>query len=203
MIQNLVFDMGNVLLVFDPEHFMTRSRILDPLDRKIVRNELFHSLEWAQMDLGVLTEDEAEPMVLSRIPERLWEKARFLLHHWADEGEMIPGMEDLVYRLKKAGYRIYLLSNASKKQPEYWNRISISQIFDGTLVSAFYQTVKPGPDIFRIFLQKYNLKAEECVFVDDSHANAAGAEFCGMKGIVFHGDADELERKLELLGVKG
>ncbi len=203
MIQNLVFDMGNVLLVFDPEHFMTRSGILDPTDRKIVRNELFRSLEWAQMDLGVLTEDEAEPMVLSRIPERLWEKARFLLHHWADAGEMIPGMEDLVYRLKKAGYRIYLLSNASKKQPEYWNRIEISKIFDGTLVSAFYQTVKPGPDIFRIFLQKYKLKAEECVFVDDSHANAAGAEFCGMKGIVFHGDADELEQKLELLGVKG
>ena len=50
MIRNIVFDMGNVLIIFDPALFMTREGITDPEDRRIIMNELFLSLEWAQMD---------------------------------------------------------------------------------------------------------------------------------------------------------
>ena len=69
MIRNIVFDMGNVIIVFDPEHFMDMERITDPEDRKIILRELFQSTEWAQMDLGVLTEESAAPIILERIPE--------------------------------------------------------------------------------------------------------------------------------------
>ncbi len=202
MIRNIVFDMGNVLLKFDPEYFMRREGITKEEDRKIIRNELFLSVEWAQMDLGVLTEDTAEPLVRRRIPERLWPKVTGLMRSWAFPREQIPGMEDLVRRLKEAGYGIYLLSNASVLQHEYWPQMPVSRFFDGKLISCDVKVVKPNPEIYRLFTEKFGLKAEECVFLDDAAQNVAGALFCGWQGIVFHGEAEEAERKLREMGVR-
>ncbi len=202
MIRNIVFDMGNVLLKFDPERFMTREGIEEPADRLLLRREMFLSLEWAQMDLGVLTEDTAAPRILSRLPEHLRPAADRLLRSWAFPREQIPGMEDLVRRLKEAGYGIYLLSNASVLQHEYWPRMPVSRYFDGSLISCDVGMVKPVPEIYRLLTEKYGLKGEECVFIDDASLNVAGAVSCGWKGIVFHGDAEETERKLREMGVE-
>ncbi len=201
MIRNIVFDMGNVILKFDPEFFMAREGITDEMDRKIIRNELFRSLEWAQMDLGVLTEDTAEPLIRARVPEHLKTPVSRLIRNWAFPREMIPGMEDLVKRLKAAGYGIYLLSNASVMQHEYWPKMPVSQLFDGKLISCDVKVVKPCPQIYHLFTEKFGLKGEECVFIDDATPNVAGAVFCGWQGIVFHGDAEEAERKLRELGI--
>ena len=100
MIRNIVFDMGQVILRFDPAYFMDREGITDPYDRKLILNELFLSVEWAQMDAGTLTEKTAEPLILPRFPERLWETVRKLLFTWAWPRDMIPGMEELIRRLK-------------------------------------------------------------------------------------------------------
>ena len=50
MIRNIVFDMGNVLLRFDPQLFIERAGVEDEADRKLLQKELFRSLEWVQMD---------------------------------------------------------------------------------------------------------------------------------------------------------
>lgn len=201
MIRNIVFDMGNVLIRFDPEEFISRAGITDPADRRIVREELFASVEWAQMDMGVETEASFEPKVLARIPERLKEPVRDLLHNWAFPRQMIPGMEELVQRLKNAGYGIYLLSNASVNQPGYWNQLPVSRLFDGTLVSAFVRTVKPCPQIYQLFTEKFSLRGEECLFIDDAPINVAGAVAAGWSGIVFYGDAKQLEEKMRKMGL--
>lgn len=201
MIRNIVFDMGNVLIRFDPEEFISRAGITDPADRRIVREELFASVEWAQMDMGVETEASFEPKVLARIPEHLKEPVRDLLHNWAFPRQMIPGMEELVQRLKNAGYGIYLLSNASVNQPGYWNQLPVSRLFDGTLVSAFVKTVKPCPLIYQLFTEKFSLRGEECLFIDDAPINVAGAVAAGWSGIVFYGDAKQLEEKMRKMGL--
>lgn len=201
MIRNIVFDMGNVLLRFDPEFFMTREGVLDEGDRKIIRQELFQSVEWALMDMGLLTEDTAEPRVLQRIPERLHEKTVQLLHNWAFPREPISGMESLVERLKKAGYGIYLLSNASVAQHVYWPKQPISRLFDGKLISCDLHIVKPSREIYRHFTDQFHLLPGECVFIDDAPVNVAGAIACGWQGIVFRGSAVEAERELRDLGV--
>ena len=201
MIRNIVFDMGQVMIRFDPEIFMDRAGIHDPDDRKQIRNELFRSVEWAQMDEGTLTEETAEPTIMARMPEKLRSAARELLYNWAFPREQIPGMEDLVRRLKEAGYGIWLLSNASAMQPKYWKNVPVSQYFDGTLISCDAKVVKPSREIYRMFTEKYSLKPEECLFIDDAPANVAGAIACGWQGIVFHGDAAELERKLVSSGI--
>ena len=201
MIRNIVFDMGNVVIRFDPSYFMDRARINDPEDRKLVLNELFLSVEWAQMDAGTLTEKTAEPLIMQRIPERLRETVRSLLFSWAYPRDMIPGMEDLIGRLKRDGYSIYLLSNASVLQHEYWPKFPVSRLFDGKLISCDVGIVKPCHRIYQVFTDRFSLNAEECLFIDDAAANVAGAIACGWQGIVFHGSSEELERKLKLAGV--
>ncbi|MCR4877016.1 MAG: HAD family phosphatase [Clostridiales bacterium] len=202
MIRNIVFDMGKVLIDFNPDSFMDHAGITDPADRKIVRQELFSSIEWAQMDMGIATEDSIESAVLSRVPEHLREGTRHLLHNWYIPRRMIPGMEEMVRRLKEAGYGIYLLSNASVNQPVYWNQLPVSRYFDGVMISAFVKTVKPCPEIYRLFTGKFGLKEEECLFVDDAPINVAGAVACGWQGIVFYGDADQLETRMKDMGIR-
>ena len=202
MIRNIVFDMGNVVIRFDPSYFLDREGITDPDDRKLVMNELFQSVEWAQMDAGTLTEKTAEPAILARIPDRLKDSVRELLYSWAYPRDMIPGMEDLIRRLKDAGYGIYLLSNASAGQHDYWPRFSVSSFFDGKLISCDVKTVKPCPEIYGMFTERFGLNPRECIFIDDAIANVAAAIACGWKGIVFHGDAQELEEKLRKEGVR-
>ena len=192
MLRNIVFDMGGVLLRWDPPYFIERLGITDPEDRTLLLNEIHHSVDWPLTDLGVLTEKELEERILPRIPERLREAAHQLIFHWSDQADPIPGMAELVRDCKQAGLKIYLLSNASRRQPEYWHTIPGSEYFDGTIVSAFIGCLKPTPEIYCHLLNTYNLKAEECLFVDDMAINAEGARAIGMDGFTFNGNADEL-----------
>ena len=201
-IRNIVFDMGNVLIRFDPTYFLDREGVHDPGDRKSILNELFLSTEWAQMDLGTLTEETAEPLILPRFPERLHGTVKRLLYSWAEPGDAMPGMEDLAKRLKEAGYRLLLLSNASVAQHTYWPRFSVSRLLEGKLISCDVRVVKPNPQIYQLFTDKFLLKPEECLFIDDAPANVAAAIGCGWQGIVFHGDVKELEVKMQKLGIR-
>ena len=201
VIRNIIFDMGNVMIHFDPAAFIDRENITDPVDRRIIMNELFLSVEWAQMDAGILTEETAEPLIMKRIPERLQPVARNLLYNWAIPRAEIDGMKELVIELKEARYGVYLLSNASAAQHRYWPLVPVSEYFDGKLISCDVKVVKPMWEIYRMFTDKFALDPEECLFIDDAPANVAGAVACGWKGIVFHGDAGELREKMQELGV--
>ena len=76
------------------------------------------------------------------------------------------------------------------------------QRFDGKLISCDVKAVKPCPGIYELFTEKFSLKPEECLFIDDATANVAAAVACGWQGIVFHGDAEELKHKLRKAGVR-
>lgn len=202
MIRNVVFDMGRVLICFDPDRFMDIACITDEADRTLIRKELFSSVEWAQMDLGFLTEETAEPLILSRFPERLKTDVSRLLFHWADARETIPGMEGLLKKLKGSGYRLYLLSNASVMHHRYWPAFAFSRLLDGKLISCDVGVVKPNPRIYQLFTEQFSLLPEETFFIDDMPANVAAAIGCGWSGCVFYGDALELEEKLIHAGIK-
>ncbi len=201
MIRNIVFDMGNVLVRFEPELFLTREGIIKPEEREIILRELFRSVEWAQMDLGVLREETAEPIVLARIPAYLHGAVRNLLYHWSRPEDVLDSMEELVSRLKAAGYGIWLLSNASLAHHQYWPRYGVSRFFDGVMVSADLKLIKPMNEIYHCFTEQFSLRPEECLFIDDMPVNVAGAVKNGWKGIVYHGDPEELKAKLAENGV--
>ena len=200
MIRNIIFDMGGVLRVWDPEEFMEAMKIPAD-DRKILMREIFGAVEWPMQDLGLITEEETLERVRARIPERLHAAAEKLILHWEDLSRPVPGMADAIRRLKENGYGIWLLSNASKRHGQYWGKIPGSEYFDGLVISAFEGVLKPDLTIYRTILSRFGLKAEECVFTDDMPANAAGALAVGMDAFVFRGTEDFL-RELRARGVR-
>lgn len=200
MIKNILFDMGNVLIRFDRNLFLERLSV-SAEDKAILYREVFAGVEWAQMDRGTKTEETALESICRRIPARLHAAAEEMIFRWDEPLIPIPGMYELVEELKGKGYGIYLLSNASRRQHAYWPRIKESRFFDGTLISADEYVMKPQPEIYRLCLQRFGLKAEECFFVDDMAHNVEGAIFCGLSGAVFHADAARLRRDLRAAGV--
>ena len=114
----------------------------------------------------------------------------------------VEGILELLQTLKKNGYRLYLLSNAAIRQHEYLARAEASKLMDGTLISADVKLLKTDPQIYQTFLKKFDLKAEECVFIDDTPINVEGALYENMAGIVFNMNAYALKRTLCALGVE-
>ncbi len=200
MIRNILFDMGQVLIRFDRDYFITRLGV-SPEDKQLLIREVFLSVEWVQMDRGSICEAEAFQRISRRLPERLHDAAEKLISMWDRPILPIDGMYELIEELKGKGYGIYLLSNASVRQHEYWPRIPASRFFDGTIISADEKVMKPHPDYYRRALEKFSLTAEECFFIDDVPANIEGALYCGIPGAVFHADVTLLRQQLREAGV--
>ena len=200
MIKNILFDMGQVLIRFDQKYFIKRLGI-DDADLDLLLREVYRSVEWVQMDRGTLREEDAFRSISKRLPERLHDAAWKLICMWDRPILEVAGMYELVEELKGLGYGIYLLSNASVRQHDYWPRIPASRFFDGKLISADVHVIKPQPEIYRLCLEKFGLQAEECFFIDDAPANIEGALCCGIAGAVFHGDAKLLRSQLRTAGI--
>ena len=200
MIRNILFDMGNVLLRFDRQVFLDRLTVTEE-EKQLLLQEVFLSSEWVEMDRGTLREETAEPIMCSRLPAHLHEAVHQLTSCWDQPILPMEGMARLVEELKEAGYGIYLLSNASVRQHAYWPRVPGSELFDGTLISADEKVMKPQPEIYRLCLERFGLKAEECFFIDDVQANIDGAAACGIAGAVFCGDVSALRSRLTDAGI--
>jgi putative hydrolase of the HAD superfamily len=200
MIRNIVFDMGNVMIYFRKDLFLDQAGVSGE-DRTLLARVVFDSLEWARLDRGSLLEDEAERIMCARLPERLHDKVHYFVYDWDKPLRPVRDMAPLVRELKAKGYGIYLLSNAASRQHVYWPDIPGSECFDGTLISADELLTKPEREIYELFLERFGLRAEECVFIDDNTVNAEGAYRCGLHPIVFHDDVDELRARLREEGV--
>lgn len=200
MIRNIVFDMGGVLLHYDPARFVELLQVSEE-DRALLMREVFQTVAWFRMDRGTIEEEEAAKVMKGNLPPRLHGEVDRLIRWWELELRPMDGMEDLLRELKELGYRIYLLSNATVRQPEYFDRVPASRYMDGKMVSAFYHLLKPQHEFFEAMLREFDLKAEECFFVDDSVANVEGAYWVGIAGAVFDGDVSRLRRALNAAGV--
>ena len=200
MIRNILFDMGNVLIYFDRNLFMDRLGVPEA-DKKLLMREVFLSVEWVRMDRGSMVEADAVKSCCARLPERLHNAAEKLIAMWDRPILPVPGMYDLIGELKDKGYGIYLLSNASIRQHEYWPKLPVSRLFDGKMISADHGFIKPQPEIYDICLNTFGLKPEECFFIDDVPGNIEGALCRGISGTVFHGDVQLLRRQLKAAGI--
>lgn len=201
MIRNIVFDMGNVLLRFDPALFIARAGVSDAQDAALLHRELFRSLEWVQMDRGSLKEEQALEKVKQRVPERLHPALEELILHWDEPILPVAGMAELLRQLRAAGYRLFLLSNASSRLHSYFERIPGHECFEGRFVSADHLLVKPQQSIYRKFCNTFGLDGAECLFIDDLPLNIEGAVTAGWQGLVFH-DAQTLRQDLAALGIQ-
>ena len=105
----------------------------------------------------------------------------------------IPGMLEIIQDLKAKGVGVYGLTNwPAETFPEARRRFKTLASIDKYVVSSSVKLAKPEPEIFQLLLSKYNLKADECVFIDDRKDNVNTAIRLGMSGIVYPGSAEEL-----------
>ena len=200
MIKNIVFDMGNVVIRFDRNLFIDRFGVSEE-DRKLLAREIFLSPEWVMMDRGTLTDERAAEILCPRLPEHLREIARKLISLWDRPILEVEGIYPLIEELKGLGYGIYLLSNASCRQPDYWQRVPAAKFFDGTFISYTVKLLKPMPEIYERFFEKFSLKREECFFIDDNPANVEASLHVGMPSVVFFDDVPRLRGQLRAAGV--
>ena len=204
MIRNILFDMGNVLIRFAPEVFVLRVGVSDEADRELLLREVYHSVEWVELDRGVITDAEAIAAMNARLPERLHQAVEKLVTHWDRPPLPVDGMEELAEALQSAGYGLYLLTNAALRHREYWPKFSVSRFFppERIFLSADHKLLKPEREFYLLALERFGLRAEECVFIDDNPANAEGAVRAGIPAVVFHGSAPLLRETLRAMGVR-
>lgn len=187
MIRNIVFDMGMVLLDYDP--FLPCLRHAKDFEKaKRLHDAIFDHPEWcALLDSGELTEAEYLPRVQARLDtDELRQLAAETLADWPLDG-IYPksGMKAVVEALLSRGYRLYVLSNVGYRFHEFSYKIPCFDRFSGALLSAEERITKPDPAIYRRLCEKFDLTPEECLFVDDLQRNIDGAQSVGMQGYCY------------------
>jgi putative hydrolase of the HAD superfamily len=181
--------MGNVLLSYTPQDYI-KTVTQDEAIAAAVLKELFYSQEWAELDAGTITEEDAVRQVSARIPQYA-SYVQKSMDNWHSNLTPMPGMPEIVKKLKEKGFKIYLLSNASLRFFQYQNKFEMFRFFDGFIVSAKERLVKPDTAIFDRLCSRYHLDSGECVFIDDLQANVDGAIKAGFHAHLFQG-AQEL-----------
>lgn len=195
MIQNIVFDFGQVLIRFVP-YDIASAYVENEADRRLLEQVVFDRKYWDRQDAGKITNDEMIASVCADLPAHLHKVAADIVHTWIDHIPPIPGMEDLLVELKGAGKRLYLLSNIGKTFIEKKDEFPILSHFDGCVFSADVGYIKPSKEIFEHLCKTYALNPSECVFIDDLAANVAAAKSYGIEALQFFGDPEELKSRL-------
>lgn len=195
MIKNVVLDMGNVLLDYNPD------AVLDMFcssaeEKEVIRRELFEGPEWAMGDRGDIKDADRFDLVKGRVPEQFHAALKACADRWEVCMNPLEGAREFCDYVKEHGYGIYVLSNASDLFYTYFPKFLPLDYFDGVFVSSDYRMLKPDTVIYRTFLEKYGLKGEDCLFVDDREDNVRGALEAGMNGFRFTGDYDAVIRRI-------
>lgn len=195
----VVFDIGNVLLQWDPRN----------LYRKLFGGRV-EEMEWflanvcspawnIEQDRGRSFAD-AVAMLLAEHPPTLHPMIRAYDERWHETlGGEIAGSVEIVTRLKQAGVPLYAITNWNQhKFHETRRRFPFFEAFSGIVVSGEERLLKPAPEIFHLLFRRYGLEASDCIFIDDSLHNVEGARAVGMGAHHFKSPEDLAETLREL-----
>lgn len=201
MIKNIIFDMGGVLIDYNPEK--TLNSLFDKETAEILLREIFRNPIWNDKDRGIIFPDDIMQQKRSAIPADIFDKVSGMVDNFYPYMPPFEKMYDLVKQLKENGYGIYLLSNASSDFHIRREGIPALSLFDGVVISADYKLLKPEKEIYLTLYKKFSLNPEECFFIDDVQKNIDGARATGMDGhCYYHGDIEILKKDLISKGVK-
>ncbi len=201
MIKNIVLDVGKVLVQWEPDVAMKKLGMSDE-EIKAVSDALFTSGKWAETDRGVLSNEELLEAFYEEAPsyqkqiKLLWDNIHLAIWQFSY-------VKDWIRSMKAAGYGVYILSNYGEHtySKTRADGLDFLPMVDGDIFSYTVQMVKPDVKIYEALCERFHLKPEECVFIDDLPANIEGAKAAGMQGIVFTGLCDAL-LELKKIGIE-
>lgn len=182
-IKNVIFDFGNVIVRWSP---LTIAKMtFGVLANEKLATDIFSNEIWLNLNRGIITEMEAKNLYQNQFGF-----SDHILHNLFENVKksqiLIDGTLDIVHALKRRGYGIYGLTDNVheiiahlKKTYDFW------PLFDGVIVSAEENLLKPDPVIFERLTQRYQLKPEGCIFFDDVQKNVEGARSVGINAFVF------------------
>lgn len=199
-IDTIVFDLGAVLIDWNPEH-LYRKVFDEEADMRHFLTEIC-TPEWnAQQDAG-RSWDEAVDLLVKQHP-KFEREIKLFRDRWPEMlAGPIDGTVEILQRLNKKGtHRLLALTNWSAETwPYAVQRFDFLSIFEGILVSGEEKLKKPDPKIYQLLSDRYGLEPGKTIFIDDSRANVDGARRFGWQAIHFT-DPDALQNSLAAIGL--
>ena len=196
----VVFDLGGVLLDWDPRHLYRKLFGADEAAMERFLDQVCTPRWHATQDLGHCTARACGELA-ARYPgqaELIWA--------WRQRSEEmvagpIAGSVAILADLKERGVACYTLSNMEAETfPLRLLRFGFLRWFDGHVISGLEGMVKPDPRIYRLLLQRYGLSAGRTLFIDDRPDNVAVARTVGMRAVRFE-SPQVLRAQLEAKGL--
>jgi putative hydrolase of the HAD superfamily len=182
MIRNIIFDLGNVLLSWKPEEYLEKSNYSSQ-EIETILHDIFRSDIWMKLDNGDLTTEQAiEKISLKSTLSRdeiagIFDKRIEILHPLTNNLKLLP-------LLKNRGFHLFYLSNFPNDLFEpVVERNDFFRYFDGGFISSDLGLSKPDIRIYKILLDKYSLKPEDTLFIDDLHDNIIAARQLGIRSL--------------------
>ena len=191
----VVFDVGGVLVEWDPRH-VYRTLLDDDaaIDAFFARVPILEH-NFRDNDRGVPIATTVETLCAAHPDDHA------LITAWGDRlADMLVPLDDVIAvvdELHERGIRLLLLSNAPVENAAITRSYPFCARFAGGVFSGEEGVVKPEREIFDVLIERFDVDAKRAVFVDDKEPNVRAAEALGFQGIVFR-DADQLRRELGL-----
>ena len=198
MIKNIIFDIGNVLLEFNPKIYVS-SKVSEEKVEEIYKC-IFQSDEWLMLDRGIISEEEAKINIINRNIENE-ELINLVFENWYNILMPIESSVNVLKRLKQNEYKVYYLSNFHLAAFEHvTHKYEFFQNFNGGVVSYKVRLLKPEKEIYEMIINRYHLEANETLFIDDMKENVNAAVELGLKGIILK-DPKDLKEELEVFNI--
>lgn len=194
MIKNVVLDIGNVMVWFYPDLYV--SQFVDRKGEIDYFRRICFGAEWSAGDRGEMSREEIIEAICKKYPADA-EMIHTIMDNCDETLRASKKNTALLKKLHEAGIGVYYLSNVGEQAFEYMNAThEFFQYMDGGIASYREGLLKPDPAIFELFLKRYGKRAEECVFVDDTPVNAEAAAALGFHGVILK-NVDDLTDELK------
>ena len=186
------FDLGNVLVNFDHAIAVRQMAEVCGVDAKIIRKIVFDSDLQTRYETGLVTGQEVYEFVCSKVERVIdgpfgWPDYKALRRAGSEIFSLNLPVVPIVAQLKRAGYRLGVLSNTCESHWEYCiERYAIvSELFDVHLLSYEVKSMKPDRPIYTAAMDAAKASPEKIFFVDDRPENVAGAISAGFDAVQF------------------
>ena len=192
MNKTVIFDLGNVLVRWDPQEILRR--FSDDAQKREAFRLVLSGQCWKVLDAGLIDYENALKFYAGELQQPVSEVER-LMQTMRESLEPLPLGENLLRDLHRRGADLICISNMPLHANRYLRqRYDYWPLFRGIVISAEVQLTKPNPEIFRYALDKYHLNPAQTLFVDDRQVNIDAAAALGIAGVCYQNRPQDVEQ---------